>query len=320
MTLFSEPESFSEVQDDDALTLSISLRSKALKRQIEEQVHRRCRALTLGQRCADWFVLRQFRVTGTNASSILLKRNVSRSCLGLGCGQNCDNSRFSEEESPRALLETLAKSWFSSSRSTEEMMRGTANEGSVIRSLSGKSFIAAILEIGMIASKENAWLACSPDAFCLIRLRDIEFDHSASVQLTEQEREEHSVPFEGEDLYLACVEIKTSVAESALRVRGVHATSDVRTCTIGDEDCRRLIPECHIGQVLMQALVLECLYAVYNSACETGILLLLLSSVRYMCDLFARMNSSVPQKMPCHGRTKIRLYFPALHQVIRSNS
>jgi hypothetical protein len=54
-----------------------------LKWMVEERLLRTCRVLTLGQRCADWFVLRQFRITGTNASNILMKVNTVRSCLRL---------------------------------------------------------------------------------------------------------------------------------------------------------------------------------------------------------------------------------------------
>jgi hypothetical protein len=75
-----------------------------------QSLHRTCRALTLGQRCADWFVLRQFRITGTNASNTLMKVNTVRSFLRPSCAPNNDNSRDHEERSSRTLLETFASS------------------------------------------------------------------------------------------------------------------------------------------------------------------------------------------------------------------
>jgi hypothetical protein len=79
---------------------------------VEQRLIRTCRVVTLGQRCADWFVLRQFRITGTNASNILMNVNTVRSCPRLSCAPDNDNSRDHEEQSSRTLLETFASSWF----------------------------------------------------------------------------------------------------------------------------------------------------------------------------------------------------------------
>lgn len=43
------------------------------QRPVEETISARCRGLTRAQRCADWFILHQFRVTGTSAGQILLQ-------------------------------------------------------------------------------------------------------------------------------------------------------------------------------------------------------------------------------------------------------
>lgn len=43
----------------------------------------RCHSLTVGQKCADWFVMRQFRVTETNAGKTILSNNNFRSCDGI---------------------------------------------------------------------------------------------------------------------------------------------------------------------------------------------------------------------------------------------
>jgi hypothetical protein len=96
-----------------------------------------------------------------------------RSCLRLSCAPDNDNSRDNEEHRSRTMLETFVSSWFSSSRSTEEMMRGSANEDAVIRALSRKPFIKAIYETGMSARTETPWLACSPDAIAVFSIEDM---------------------------------------------------------------------------------------------------------------------------------------------------
>lgn len=60
-----------------------------LKDNLEAVIKTNCVSLTVGQRCADWFVLRQFRVTGTNAGLMLLSSDTARSALGIaGSGQD----------------------------------------------------------------------------------------------------------------------------------------------------------------------------------------------------------------------------------------
>lgn len=43
---------------------------------VENAVRKRCIFLTKGQRCADWFILQQFKVTGTIAEKILLSHDL----------------------------------------------------------------------------------------------------------------------------------------------------------------------------------------------------------------------------------------------------
>lgn len=66
--------------------------SVALKDFLEGALHGNCELLTIGQRCADWFVLRQFRVTGTNAGLILMSNGEVRSALGLPAGESQEKS------------------------------------------------------------------------------------------------------------------------------------------------------------------------------------------------------------------------------------
>lgn len=90
---------------------------------------------TIDQRCADWFLLRQFIVTGTIAGMVLLSDSPVVDVLGIV-------SAVSEETiRPNEVLQNLSGSCLTSSRSTEAMKRGTANEGAVLAALRRKGFV-----------------------------------------------------------------------------------------------------------------------------------------------------------------------------------
>jgi hypothetical protein len=59
-------------RDDNGRIVTTSQISSTNKDVVERLLLQRCSVLTIGQRCADWFILRQFRVTGTSAGDILL--------------------------------------------------------------------------------------------------------------------------------------------------------------------------------------------------------------------------------------------------------
>ena len=215
---------------------------------IERLLLDKCIVLTVGQRCADWFTLRQFRVTGTNAGKVLIADNVVRYSIGL------PSRSSSVETSPTDTLRWLSETWFSSARSTEAMMRGTANEHAVLSSLSRRSSVKSIQECGMLAKAGAEWLACSPDSIALIDTWELGLEDSA------------------EQLSLASVEIETSVSRSSMDRALSRARADVVTCTVGDAAFREYIPECHMGQILHQMVVLSVNLVVYVSAAEVGIM------------------------------------------------
>ena len=68
------------------------------------------------------------------------------------------------ERSLKQVLCSLCETWFSSTRSTEPMMRGTANESAVLSSLSSLSFVKCIYECGMIGKKTRPGLLARPTA------------------------------------------------------------------------------------------------------------------------------------------------------------
>jgi hypothetical protein len=100
--------------------------------------------------------MRQFRVTGTNASNIFMSDNQVRTAIHYDATFNSDqiSSLPSLSSSDSTKLISLLTSWFSSSRSTEPMMRGSANEGSVLSALRTKHFVACLFEVGIIAKMD----------------------------------------------------------------------------------------------------------------------------------------------------------------------
>jgi hypothetical protein len=123
-----------------------------------------CFPLTLGQRCADWFVLRQFRATSTTASDVLKRDEAIRERM------NFDDRPHLEPKDAQAHLYCLATSWFSKKQSTEAMMRGTKNEEAARKAVETMSFIDGVFHCGMVALTETPSIACSPDAVCIINI------------------------------------------------------------------------------------------------------------------------------------------------------
>ena len=216
---------------------------------LERHLLSECTVLTINQRCADWFVLRLFCVTGTSAGKILCESGDVRGVLGM------TERPERGERSLKEVLRSLCETWFSSIRSTEPMMRGTANGSTVLSSLSSLSFVKCIYECGMIGKKNETWLACSPDSIALIDTCVLDLSNENIT---------------GGELSIASVEIKTSVAQSSLSRALNLATADVVTCCVGDAKFRRYVPDQHVGQVIHQMVVLSVNFVIYVSAAEAG--------------------------------------------------
>ena len=69
--------------------------SSDLKDKVERHLCRICTILTTAQRSADWFIMRQLRLTSTNAGLIFISDNAIRTlCLGLDeteKNENCEH-------------------------------------------------------------------------------------------------------------------------------------------------------------------------------------------------------------------------------------
>lgn len=147
-----------------------------------------------------------------------------------------------EDTASKSLLASLVSGWFSSTRSTEAMKRGTKNEKAVLSALSNQSYIKALFELGMIGRRGFDWIACSPDAVAVIDSTQMEFAdslfHGSGT----------TVMPGGNQFPLATVEIKTSVAESSLEVSLALSTAETTCFDVGDPFSRETITEEHFSK------------------------------------------------------------------------
>ncbi|PXF43284.1 hypothetical protein BWQ96_06981 [Gracilariopsis chorda] len=235
----------------------------------------RCEVLTVSQRCADWFVLRQFRVTGTNAGLVLMSSPCFRSILRLPA------SSGTEETTMPQWFERFYKGWFSTKTSTEAMMRGSANECAVLSALRAKPFVTAVFEVGMLAVKERRFLSCSPDGIAVLDTSI--YDSEGVGEVTMQDGE-------GNHIILGCVEIKTRVADSSVGEAVLLSCPDVVLCEAGNDTFHKYIPQGHMAQLMQQVFVLGLRVGIYVAAAETGILYI----VVYRCsEMVLRMCEDV---------------------------
>ena len=166
----------------------------------EAFMSRTCTAFTLGQRTADWFMNRKFRITGTNTGQILRYDALFCSLLGLSDAKI-------KERTLKDWFEVLSSSWFSTKVSTEAMMRGTANEAAVLHYVRNLKFIAGVYDFGMIAMNIFNYLASSPDAVAVIKHDGIfssVLDGNADIS------------HDSQSFWVALVEIKTKISANTL--------------------------------------------------------------------------------------------------------
>jgi hypothetical protein len=116
---------------------------------VEEILEQHCYALTSTQQTAEWFTLWTFHLTATMASKLLSDSDT-------------------DTTTTMGLMSSLIKSCFNRSRSTEPMVIGSRNEEAVLLHLATKPYVLDMYECGLLESKDNPWLAASPDAIAVI--------------------------------------------------------------------------------------------------------------------------------------------------------
>ena len=106
--------------------------SSGPKYNAESRLLQNCNPLTIGQRCADWFLMRSFHLTGTVGSTIG------------SLDDNITNERLND------ILGTLLSSWYNRFPSTKPMKIGTKNEDSTMMALRQESFVEDLFEVGLL--------------------------------------------------------------------------------------------------------------------------------------------------------------------------
>lgn len=183
-------------------TSPLDVREDLYLKNAETQLLSTCRPLTLDQRTVDLFSLRQFRLTASTSTHCLQRDRTVLSSL-----QIRSNARH-VEETDEVAMNNLASSWFSQKRSTEGMMRGTINEPVILDALRQYEWVHSTYNCGMVCLKDHSWMACSPDSIALLNYPT---DPPAQFQW---------VPYVsfciGQQMPLACVELKTAVSRRSL--------------------------------------------------------------------------------------------------------
>lgn len=210
----------------------------------------RCDVLSVGQRCADWFIMRQFRVAGTNAGKVLLSSNIYRRTAGVkGNGP---------ERTLKDWDSIFVSSWFSTMRSTEAMKRGSVNEDAVLSALQHKPYVHNVFSFGMCSMRNQDYLACSSDGVALI---DQQFLSGHNFDLTQG-----MVAILGKLYYIETVGIKSVFAQNTVNNALQSSEVDLLVCRFGDDTFKKFIPTENSGQVIQQMIVLNVHFCLYVRA------------------------------------------------------
>ena len=74
------------------------------------------------------------------------------------------------------MLDELVSSWFSSSRSTESMKRGTSNEDLMMRGIKDLDFVLCFHELGMLGHQSINQITVSPDGLGIIDIAKLDIE------------------------------------------------------------------------------------------------------------------------------------------------
>ena len=199
---------------------------------VEDALLINCHPLTLGQRCADWFLLKVL-ISGTLAGKIISVVNREGADTIVG-----------SVEKKRDIIQICFGSWFKRHNSNADMTTGTENEEPTIQKLRKEKFMRCLFDVGLLQSNEHWSLGVSPDGLCILNSDDSLNDS------------------------VACVEIKTRVkpltiekAETARRQFG-----RVVWCYYDDETFKKCVPSENRQQVLHQAAVTKLSVGVFVTA------------------------------------------------------
>lgn len=116
---------------------------------VQMKLQQTCRPLTLAQKSADLFLLRNFRLTATTKTALLLDYDHIVHTFSIRC-------RYAgPPKSPPEQLSALCASWFSQKKITEHMMRGTRNEATEISYMHKQAWVHAIYSCGILGMNDH---------------------------------------------------------------------------------------------------------------------------------------------------------------------
>ncbi|KAG7366646.1 hypothetical protein IV203_029316 [Nitzschia inconspicua] len=122
---------------------------------VEHALLQSAQPLTVGQRCAHWFLMKSMLLSGTMAGKI---------------------GTYIAEPSGAALssiMEEFIVSWFGRHKSTAMMASGTRNENPTLDRLrSSVKCMKGIFEVGLLRWNRNHAIGVSPDAICHLVVQD----------------------------------------------------------------------------------------------------------------------------------------------------
>lgn len=133
---------------------------------LEQTLNTQATYHTVAQRCADWFILRCFRISATMAADIfcVLPTQIWDSPLP-------DKSKM-QDRTDRDWFKIWMDSWFSRSRSTERMVRGKRNENAVLACFEKCDHVPCVQDVGLLQHKEHPFFAYSPDAMSFLSVHE----------------------------------------------------------------------------------------------------------------------------------------------------
>ncbi|KAG7339488.1 hypothetical protein IV203_034484 [Nitzschia inconspicua] len=152
------PNTFVAVERNEHLDQNVLFSPKTPspeRSSVEQALLQSAQPLTVGQRCADWFLMKSMLLSGTMAGKI---------------------GTYEAEPSGAALssiMEECIVSWFGRHKSTAMMASGTRNENPTLDRLrSSVKCMKGIFEVGLLRWNRNHAIGVSPDAICRLVVED----------------------------------------------------------------------------------------------------------------------------------------------------
>ena len=164
----------------DESTLFGGVGDDEVRYNIEDALQSKCNPLTLGQKCADWFLLKVL-ISGTVAGMIVSEiERVTANCL------------LGNDDLMRNTMKRCMDSWFKRHKSSSAMTMGVENEQPTFEALRNEPFVSSLYEVGLLQSIDHPVLGVSPDGIVILQ---------------------GQLLYDGE---IGCLEIKTRVKPSTI--------------------------------------------------------------------------------------------------------